>query len=298
MCFFFLFVWGCFLLFIYINKNETRCRATTMPLLTTLWVNQLVLFQHHVTADHRAPISLAGAVTWPGHGQSSGCTSPLVPQHAVLNLLLLQPLTKRQRPTSHSRPISVLCFQKSTLHQPAACSLPIKAGIKPQPAPHLPASLSPCSIWPVSFSQFYPPGRQSASLSSFLACWNPKILVSFPASFSTLQITVLTVKTQLVEEVILFFSLIHSFILFTTFVVLCCCFSKMGVVQYQTSGTCFMFSGVWYTHVFRAVSRVMNHTIKHSHSPMAVKSLESLGFLAGCFWQIWLCRPQFVMVPR
>ncbi|XP_029989255.1 serine/arginine-rich splicing factor 3b isoform X2 [Sphaeramia orbicularis] len=38
-----------------------RRRATTMPLLTTL--NQLVLFQHHVTADHRAPISLAGAVT-------------------------------------------------------------------------------------------------------------------------------------------------------------------------------------------------------------------------------------------
>lgn len=32
-----------------------------MPPLTIL--NQLVLFQHHVTADHRAPISLAGAVT-------------------------------------------------------------------------------------------------------------------------------------------------------------------------------------------------------------------------------------------
>lgn len=46
---------------IYINKNETRCRDTTMPLLTTL--SQLVLFEHHVTADHRAPISLAGAVT-------------------------------------------------------------------------------------------------------------------------------------------------------------------------------------------------------------------------------------------
>lgn len=46
---------------IYINKNETRCRDTTMPLLTTL--SQLVLFEHHVTADHRAPLSLAGAVT-------------------------------------------------------------------------------------------------------------------------------------------------------------------------------------------------------------------------------------------
>lgn len=117
MCYFLYFVWGCFLLFIYINKNETHCRATTMPLLTTLWVSQLVLFQHHVTADHRAPISLAGAVTWPGHGQSPGCTNPLVPQHAVLSLLLLQPLTKRQRPTSHSRPIGVLCSQKSTTYQ-------------------------------------------------------------------------------------------------------------------------------------------------------------------------------------
>lgn len=46
---------------IYINKNETRCRDTTMPLLTTL--SQLVLFEHHVTADHRAPLSSAGAVT-------------------------------------------------------------------------------------------------------------------------------------------------------------------------------------------------------------------------------------------
>lgn len=62
---FFIFLWGCFLFFIYINKNETRCRVTTMPLLTTLWVNQLVLFQHHVTADQRVPISLTGVVTWP-----------------------------------------------------------------------------------------------------------------------------------------------------------------------------------------------------------------------------------------
>lgn len=88
-----------------------------MPLLTTLWVSQLVLFQHHVTADHRAQISLAGAVTWPRHGQSSGCISPLVPQHAVLIFLLLQPYTKRQRPTSHSRPISVLRSQMSTTYQ-------------------------------------------------------------------------------------------------------------------------------------------------------------------------------------
>lgn len=59
-------IWCLFsILFIYINKNETRCRATTMPLLTTLWVNQLALFQHHVTADI-APLSLAGAVNDPG----------------------------------------------------------------------------------------------------------------------------------------------------------------------------------------------------------------------------------------
>lgn len=132
---FFLFVWGCFLFFIYINKNETRCRATTMPLLTTLWVNQLVLFQHHVTADHRAPNSLAGAVTWPRHGQSSGCTNPLVPQHALLNLLLLQPKPKRQRPTSHSRPISVLRTQMSTTYQQQPSAYQLKQEKKPQPAP-------------------------------------------------------------------------------------------------------------------------------------------------------------------
>lgn len=72
----FSFVWGCILFFIYINKNETRCRATTMPLLTTLWVNQLVLFQHHVTADQRAPISLAGVVTWPRRTTASRQVPP------------------------------------------------------------------------------------------------------------------------------------------------------------------------------------------------------------------------------
>ena len=46
-----------------INKTEPRCRVTTT--LLTIWVSQLVLFQHHVTADRRAPISLAGVVTWP-----------------------------------------------------------------------------------------------------------------------------------------------------------------------------------------------------------------------------------------
>ncbi|AWP02845.1 putative serine/arginine-rich splicing factor 3 [Scophthalmus maximus] len=45
------------------SSPPARRRTTTIPLLTTLCVNQLVLFQHHVTADHRAPISLAGAVT-------------------------------------------------------------------------------------------------------------------------------------------------------------------------------------------------------------------------------------------
>lgn len=68
---------------IYINKNEPRCRVTTMPLLTTLWVSLLVLFQHHVTSVPQS----AGwvGVTWPRHGQSSGRTSPLVPEHAVLS---------------------------------------------------------------------------------------------------------------------------------------------------------------------------------------------------------------------
>ena len=46
-----------------INKTEPRCRVTTT--LLTIWVSQLVLFQHHVTADQRVPISLAGVVTWP-----------------------------------------------------------------------------------------------------------------------------------------------------------------------------------------------------------------------------------------
>lgn len=220
MCFFFLFVWGCFLLFIYINKNETRCRATTMPLLTTLWVSQLVLFQHHVTADHRAPISLAGAVTWPGHGQSSGCTSPLVPQHAVLNLLLLQPLTKRQRPTSHSRPISVLCFQKSTLHQPAACSLPIKAGIKPQPAPHLPASFITLQHL-ASLIQPILPTRPTVCLpfviSSLLKSKNTSkfsCFIQYTADYS------FNSEDTAGWRGYSFFFSIHSFIFFTTFVVL------------------------------------------------------------------------------
>lgn len=43
------------------RSPPARRRAVTMPPLTIL--NQLVLFQHHVTADHRAPISLTGAVT-------------------------------------------------------------------------------------------------------------------------------------------------------------------------------------------------------------------------------------------
>ncbi|KAF3856359.1 hypothetical protein F7725_017082, partial [Dissostichus mawsoni] len=42
------------------RSPPARRRAVTMPPLTIL--NQLVLFQHHVTADHRAPISLAGAI--------------------------------------------------------------------------------------------------------------------------------------------------------------------------------------------------------------------------------------------
>ncbi|RVE73509.1 hypothetical protein OJAV_G00049960 [Oryzias javanicus] len=43
------------------SSPPPRRRTTTMPLLTTL--SQLVLFQHHATADRRVPISLAGAVT-------------------------------------------------------------------------------------------------------------------------------------------------------------------------------------------------------------------------------------------
>lgn len=80
------FTWRLFLfsyLIIYINKNEPRCRVTTMPLLTTLWVSLLVLFQHHVTSVPQS----AGwvGVTWPRRGQSSGRTSPLVPEHAVVS---------------------------------------------------------------------------------------------------------------------------------------------------------------------------------------------------------------------
>lgn len=74
------------------------------------------------------------------HGQSSGCTNPLVPQHAVLNLLLLQPLPKRQRSTSHSRPISVSRSQMSTSYhqQPSAYQLKQeKSHSQPPSACHL-----------------------------------------------------------------------------------------------------------------------------------------------------------------
>lgn len=93
---------------------------------------------------------------------------------------------------------SAYCVPKCL--QPTTTSLRLtnKSREKATARPHLPATLSPCSIWPVQFSQFFLPGRQSASFSSFLACWKPKTLVSFPASFSTLQITVVKVKRQLV----------------------------------------------------------------------------------------------------
>lgn len=51
-------IWSCIYLFIYfefschfINKTEPHCRVTTT--LLTIWVSQLVFFQHHVMADQR-----------------------------------------------------------------------------------------------------------------------------------------------------------------------------------------------------------------------------------------------------
>ena len=97
---------------IYINKTEPHCRVTT-TLLTTPWVSQLVLFQHHVTADHRLPVSLAGVFTWAR--RTAGLQVPptlwfLSMRFPASSSSSFQPLLSRQRPTTHYRPIGIFIF--------------------------------------------------------------------------------------------------------------------------------------------------------------------------------------------
>ena len=98
---------------IYINKTEPHCRVTT-TLLTTPWVSQLVLFQHHVTADHRLPVSLAGVFTWAR--RTAGLQVPptlwflSMRFPAASSSSFLQPLLSHQRPNTHYRPIGIFIF--------------------------------------------------------------------------------------------------------------------------------------------------------------------------------------------
>lgn len=99
-----------------------------MPLLTTLWVSQLVFFQHHVTNVPQSAWLMSCHMT-----QAWLLVRLLVPS---ILLLLLQPKPKRQRPTSHS-PASrhQYLFHYENYLRPAALGLRVKDRDNLQPPP-------------------------------------------------------------------------------------------------------------------------------------------------------------------
>lgn len=115
-----LYWWLVFVLFLYLflfcafgpsNKNETRYRVTIMSLLTTLWVYISQSTSPFSVMWPARPIQLGWCcITWPRHGQSSGCTALWLP-----SMLSTQPsssptLTKtRQQPTcsAHTYPANL-----------------------------------------------------------------------------------------------------------------------------------------------------------------------------------------------
>lgn len=136
----------------YINKNEPRCRVITMPLLTTLWVSQLVLFQHHVTADQRAPISLADVVL-----HDPGMASRQVAPAFWFLSMPFPALSSNLNPNGSGPPhittnqLLYLFHYEHNYLRPAALDLPIKDRENLQPSP--PANQlhisNICNMWQI-----------------------------------------------------------------------------------------------------------------------------------------------------
>lgn len=109
------------------------------------------------------------------HRQSSGCTNLLVPEHAVPSILLyfLQPLSNRQRSTSHYQPISVFTlFSTHLLYQ------------REQPLGYIPPFSSPHTKKRQEHLQLPPlqPATKQLHICNFCIMWQILSAIRPPSS--------------------------------------------------------------------------------------------------------------------
>lgn len=148
-------------------------------MLLSTWVNQLVLFQRHVTAVLRA-VSLAGVVTWSRRQPSGSTNCWFLSMQLLLSIFLLFSSFIQSAMvhfTSHNLPISAFTYPISKplqyqREQPLAYVPSLPQKLQHSTTHHHQLHFSICIMWQIL--QFDLPLHQSAFFPPFLSCPNPQ----------------------------------------------------------------------------------------------------------------------------